>query len=271
MNRENASRMFVDLVHSGTSKWANWEPPVKVEVGDYGIVNKYTGQFERQGSIFGPEFRGYKLGLEDYYPEIAPVENDFLFTSHDAKKMEFSGGPGVSASGMADAAIQGKWRFGSKRGALLAMSRPCLKTLPYDFPFKKLVDLKLLANKAIVVNASICPSFALYLSQRNQDSVSLGVEAQVPLPHIPGLSAGGKAATKWSFDRASGYSRAACAKDYIFTPIYTLRINKPRFWTRLRDGVEQPPLEGEDVLADAEIPWEPLDHEAEGEEEEFDD
>lgn len=206
--------------------------------------------------------------MRDYKPEILSEEQDFIFTSNGAKKIEVSGGPQVQIVGSLDATLQGQWQFGRKNGALLAMARPRMKTLPYNFPYLKLTDIRALSHKSIVVNTSICPSFALYLSQQSDDVVALNLGASAPIPQVPILSVGAKVGTSWKAQAASGFSRVATAKDPIFTPMYSLRINKPRFWTKLR-GASAEPHTGCDVLENAPLPWDILDEN--GEEQSVDD
>jgi hypothetical protein len=266
----NASRLFIDLVYSGTSRWANWEPPLKIEVGDYGIVDKETGQFIRHGSVYD-DLDDISLHLEKYAPELKPIEKDFLFKTHNARRIDVGGGPEAQITGIVEASFAGQYVFGRESGALLAMSRPRMKALPYNFPYEKLTEIKQLDHKAIVVNTFICPSFALYLSQGKEDVISLEAEVVAPIPAALGLEAGGKGHVSWKFERASGFPRAASSENYDFTPLYSLRINKPRGHFHL--GMRGSPKPAEDdeprpqiydpsrLLADYPIPWDTLDEE----------
>jgi len=68
-----ASRLFIDWVYRGTAKWANWEPAIKIEVGDYGDINRQTGEFERFGNIY-TDLEDYNLSLQRFEPQLAPQE-----------------------------------------------------------------------------------------------------------------------------------------------------------------------------------------------------
>jgi hypothetical protein len=64
--------------------------------------------------------------------------------------------------------VDGQWKFGKNRGALLIMSRPQTKHLPIEFPYEKLRGIGVLSGKVIVMDVVICPAYALYLSQESE-------------------------------------------------------------------------------------------------------
>jgi len=47
-----SSRKYIDLIYTASSKWANWDPPKQIKVGDYGKINKKTGAFEKEDNIY---------------------------------------------------------------------------------------------------------------------------------------------------------------------------------------------------------------------------
>ncbi|CAE6480848.1 unnamed protein product, partial [Rhizoctonia solani] len=46
------SRKYVDLIFKVSGKYGNWDPPRIVEVGDWGVIERETGSFIREGNIF---------------------------------------------------------------------------------------------------------------------------------------------------------------------------------------------------------------------------
>jgi hypothetical protein len=65
--------------------------------------------------------------------------------------------------------------------------------------------------------------------------LSLSLMASGAVPNVPGIGVGGQVATTWQSSKVSGLSRAASCSEYRFTPIFSLKTNKPRIFTRLRD------------------------------------
>jgi hypothetical protein len=75
--------------------------------------------------------------------------------------------------GQAEAFIQGQWKFGKNRGALLIIYRPQINHLPTDFPYETLLGMSLLDRKVIVVDVVKCPAYALYLSQESKSQLMI--------------------------------------------------------------------------------------------------
>jgi len=265
----NPSRLFIDLIHSASGRWANWEPPIPVMVGDYGDINRSSGKFERIGSIYDPAFEQYSLGLRQFQPQLAPVEEYYVCTSHGVSSITFSAAADVQLIKQAEASIQGQWKFGGDCGALLIISRPQINYLPTEFPYEKLRNISPLARKVIVVDTITCPAYALYLSHEKNETISLSLMAGGPVPNVPGIEVDGQVATTWQTNKVSGLCRAASGSEYCFTPMFTLRVNKPRIFTRRRDGELAMPLVGRDILEDAVPPWNNLG--TDGEEDPIDD
>ena len=85
----------------------------------------------------------------------------------------------------------------------------------------------------------ICiPAIKYYPPDRyfvENEIISLSLMASGAVPNVPGVGVGGQVASAWQFSRVSGISRAASCSEYSFTPIFSLKTNKPRIFTRLRD------------------------------------
>ena len=71
--------------------------------------------------------------------------------------------------------------------------------------------------------------------------------ANGPVPPVPGMGASGGVAPTWQFDKASGLFRAASGSEYHFTPIFTLKTNKPAIFTTRRDALHTDPPVGRDM------------------------
>lgn len=72
------SRLYVDLIYQATSGYASFNPSCGQELGDYGHINKATGEFVAKGNLLEeyPEIKR-KLGQ----PRETPEANKVLFRS----------------------------------------------------------------------------------------------------------------------------------------------------------------------------------------------
>ncbi|KAJ7688769.1 hypothetical protein B0H14DRAFT_3052155 [Mycena olivaceomarginata] len=222
-----ASRKYIDLIQAASSKWANWDPPHPIKVGDYGTVDKDTGRFEKDGNI---------------YEDATATE----------QKRDLNLSPQVSIPGIAEASIQGQWKFKSgKTGALLVMAQPRSSWVPANALFKKLLEIPALKDKYLVTKIVACHTYSI-------GGHGLALLAKTPIPVAPLVSAGGELGGSWWSETGAGVFRHGCVLPgtYSFTPLFALkRIRKPGFLTR---GPSP-----EDILCDAEKPWWPLDEDGE--------
>jgi len=253
----NPARKYVDLIHASSSKWANWDPPNQIKVGDYGTVDKHTGEFEKDGNIYDDNEHDLADIVKAYPPEDVAADNTFVVTSIGVKSREFQLGANAGLTGVAEASVKGQWDFGRKRGALLVMANPNSYRIPGQVLLKHLVKLPHLKDKALVTQTFHCHAYSLYLSGEENDSISVALVGSGPAG-LPLLNAGGELRMTWWSQYSSGLFREACdAKGQPrYTPLYVLKqIRKPSLFRR--DGHPEP--EGDELWADAEKPWDPLD------------
>ncbi|KAJ7659221.1 hypothetical protein DFH06DRAFT_1195307 [Mycena polygramma] len=258
-----ASRKYIDLILEASSKWASWDPPHSIKVGDYGTIDKDTGRFEKDGNVYeDPETKEL---CKEYPPEILAPERDVVFSSQAEQGRDFVLGPAVDI-GIAEASIKGEWKFKTgKTGALLVMARPRSTSIVSNSAnalLKKLVDVPLLKTKYLVTETMACHAYSLYLSTKSEDKVSLALVAKTPIPAAPFVSAGGEISCAWWKETGGGVFRHGCdlPDKYSFTPLVMLkRVRKKRMGS-YRGA---PPPEAEELWEDVECPWRPLDEEGE--------
>ncbi|KAJ6589440.1 hypothetical protein B0H19DRAFT_923319 [Mycena capillaripes] len=258
-----ASRKYIDLVLAVSSKWANWDPPHPIEartgtVGDYGTIDKETGRFEKDGNIY--EDPATAALCADFLPKILVPDEKMVIASQTAQRHDFGLGPEVSIPGIAQASIKGQWKFKTgKTGALLVMARPRSTVIAGNTLLKVLVDIPLLKDKHLVTETVSCHAYGLYLSTKSEDTVSLALVAETPIPVAPLVSAGGEIRGGWWSETGAGVFRHGCdlPGNYSFTPLFVpKRIRKKSLITYR--GVPTEPIE-EDLWESAERPWGPLD------------
>jgi len=259
----NASRKYTDLIFSASSKWANWDPPKKIMVGDYGTVDRKTGQFEKEGNIYEGEATA-QLAAK-YPPETAAKESFFEISSDTVTRCDLTVAPNVSVPGLAEASIRGQWAFNRKRGALLIMDQPQSSYVPPNVFLKQLVNIPALKDKFLVTEVFSCPAYCLYLSSQKTDNIALALLGTSAA--LPPMAAGGETKFGWWSQNTTGLLRSACDKEYSYTPLYVLKqIRKKGI---LRRDRQVPDPEDDDLWVDAGKPWDPLDED--GEEELFED
>jgi len=255
----NHARLFVELIRKATGgKYANWSPPKKVQVGDYGTVDKETGEFERAGNIYDPEFAP-ELELGKKHPAQAASPDDQLtVVSRGVKVVSFDATAASAYPELAAATIKGRWSFSSGQGAVLFLVKPTessitdlAKVLP------KLQHHPELADKALVTDVFTCPMYALLLV-RDSDAQA---EAAIGVTIFDGSQASASVQAKWHFSNTSGLRR--CGGEggrSLFYPLFTLWTPKTKsFLDRLKGRREGPILEGEDTFMPYPAPWAALD------------
>jgi len=262
---KNPSRKYIDLIHSTSSKWANWNPPNQIKVGDYGLVNRETGEFEKDGNIYDDEATAELMA--HHPPQLGTPENIMIASSRGVKHRELALEADLGVPGLADTPIKGQWEFGNKRGALLIVARPQSAYIPHQVVLKHLVNIPALQHKSLVTEVVSCPAYSLYLSTANKDVVDLALVGTIP--HTPPATPSGEIRASWWAQNRSGLFRDACdtSGSNSYTPLYALKkIWRPGIFRR---ESPVPDREDDDLWVKSQEPWNPLDED--GEEEEYED
>jgi len=264
---KNPARKYVDLILAASGKWAHWNPPDKLKVGDYGTVDKETGQFQKDGNIYKEVTTASLAALHP--PHSGTPENTIVISSRGVKHRDLILGAEVNATGIAEASIKGQWKFGTKRGALLIIARPRSTYVPPKVLLKLLVDVPALQDKLLVTEVVSCPAYSLYLSSANNDILDVALLGSLPVPVAPAVAAGGKIGASWWSQGASGLFRDACdpSGSLSYTPLCTLKKIRRKGLVRRESPVPDP--EDDDLWVDAQEPWSTLDDD--GEEEVYED
>jgi len=265
------SRKYIDLIRKAEGKWASWDPPIPYpEVGDYGTIDSETGKLEKEGNIYDESFAEFLTDLKETYPpEHATPDEEIVIQSSTAQKIELTAGPEVNLAGIADASFKGKWKFpDSDRGALLVMVQPRLSFLPRNILLKQLVNIPALADKDLVTEIVQCTAYALYLSSKQGDEVSLALSASIPVPVVPSISAGGELGGSWWTQASSGILKRGRHPEgaYSYTPLFTLKRIRPpivnpfaRFGAKIKGRYAVTIPKDDNLWMDSPAPWDTLD------------
>ncbi|KAN0132126.1 hypothetical protein V8E53_010045 [Lactarius tabidus] len=242
--KDNSQRKYIDLIKEVTSKWANWNPPRRIHIGDFGTIDKNTGEFLIEGNIFShPEIKH----IAQDYPALEVAETDlYQVHSYHVRKLDVQADVGVStAADDQHVALKSRWQFNNKRGAILLMHRPRLICL-LDSLFAQMSHLPMLKNKEVARQVYNCPGFYMYLSNKIQFDDRLIADLyicpllaseQVTVSLRSGASARAStdqtlASTGWSTDGATGISQYAYREDAVYTPLFCLRSLRKRILRR---------------------------------------
>lgn len=261
---KNPSRKYIELIHSTSSKWANWDPPHLIKVGDYGTTDRETGKFQREGNIY--ENSTFAHLTDQRNPLTGAPEGTLVISSAGVIHRELTLGAECGVVGLANASIKGQWKFGSRRGALLIMSQPRSSYIPPKVLLKHLIDFPEFKNKVLVTEVVSCPAYSLYLSTANNEAIELALIGTMPTP--PNIAVGVEAGATWWSRNMCGMFREACDRNglHSYTPLYTLKKIRQKYLLRRESPVPDP--EDDDLWDDVQEPWDPLDDD--GEEEPYD-
>ncbi|KIJ63685.1 hypothetical protein HYDPIDRAFT_92094 [Hydnomerulius pinastri MD-312] len=269
----HASRKFIDLILQSSSKWANWDPPMALEVGDYGLVDPQSGIFERKGNVFTDKFR---KTLADLDPLLridltndavnGQIEQDIVIASTGVKRSSFTVTPELDVPSVATVALKGEWQFPRhRRGALLVMHKPRQTYLASTDALDTLTRVPKLKDYHFVTSVMSCPAYTLYLSDKSGESISLALTAQAPALAAAGVAVGGDLGFSWATNSQSSFLRRAvdAAGEYSFVPLFSLKRIRLEWWRRFRGDGTPHDLPDFDPWVDSIALWEPLDEDGE--------
>ncbi|KAG1724855.1 hypothetical protein EDB19DRAFT_1915332 [Suillus lakei] len=270
-----ASRKFIDLIQGATSKWANWDPPREIAVGDYGMIINDTGEFDWEGNIYSTHFQEqlklskYKFDIDLADPALRPNEQEggddqFIVKSWGVTTKEASASAKVAVPG-ANVALKLDLQFdGNKPAAVLVMHKPRYSSLPHDERIIRLLKSMpdILRGKYIVTEVISCAAYMMHMSDQKAENFSVTLTATGPV--TPVVNAGGAAGFTWSSEAAYGLSRQGCDLAAKYMPLYRLKKPRAKFWEWPfgHRGNEK----NDDAINrwdDVDPPWEPLDDEGE--------
>jgi len=247
-SKRNSQRKYIDLINEASSKWANWDPPKRIEPGDFGTVIKATGELVVEGNIYVHEALAH---IAKRHPPSEGHELDrYHIHSYEVRGVDVGGGLGANILGAQGLVFRSHWQFNSKRGAVLLMYQPRLISVP-DPLFNEIRNAPILKNKSVVYQVFKCPGFYMYLSNKVNEQIAVDLRANLPPPvsHVnPALGVG------WMAHGTIGIGQQGYQPDAIYTPLFSLRTLKKGMVRR--GGPDQAPIDQWDETS---VPWDRLD------------
>ncbi|KAG1733708.1 hypothetical protein EDB19DRAFT_1207901 [Suillus lakei] len=270
------SRKFIDLIQGATSKWANWDPPKKIAVGDYGMIINETGEFNWEGNIYSSHFQEqlqssqFKFDFDLSDQALRPEEQEggddkFIVKSWGVTTKEINVSPEADMQGTPNVAFKLNLQFDSnKQAAVLVMHKPRYSSLPNDERIIRLLKSMpdIIKGKYIITEVISCAAYMMHLSDKKAESFSVTLKATAPV--APAATARGAVDFVWSSEATQGISRQGSDPTAGYMPLYRLKMPRSKFWLRPfgYHGNEQS-YDAIDRWEDIDPPWNPLDDEGE--------
>ncbi|KAF8266435.1 hypothetical protein EI94DRAFT_1733213 [Lactarius quietus] len=258
----NPQRKFIDLVNEATFKWATWDPPRHIQIGDFGTIDKKTGELKIEGNIF--THAEIKHIAQQYPAFVAPETDLYQIHSQQVTRLDVPANANATAADDQGVSLRSRWQFNNKRGAILLMHRPRLICVPDGF-FDEKFDLPLLKRKVVVEQVYNCPGFYMYLSNKTSEQVTVSLRSNTLQPVAPGGSTDLALSVGWSANGSTGVCQQAYREDAEYTPLFRLKSLGRRHWRR--DGIT-PMIEKWEVTYP---PWGIIDEDGDSEQSDDDD
>jgi hypothetical protein len=246
LSQLKACRKYVDLINQISGKWVNWDPLRLIEVGDFGEIDKETGQFIREGNIYRDEplasiAKDYPPVVYDPIPEFRV---DSGFTPRVYTPPDFGN--------LSNIVYKCQWQFKNERAAFIVLHRARKISVPNAFLDMTLKDesIREIRGKNVVTNVWSSPAFAMYLSNKSSERVKIALRT---------ANAESGKEIGWYAEGNVGVYQFGSLPTEGYQPLYQLQRIQLRKKQPRRDG--RPPDEMFWGVPDS--PWKKLDGEGE--------
>ncbi|KAG1856752.1 hypothetical protein F4604DRAFT_1590256 [Suillus subluteus] len=260
---------FIDLIQGTTSKWANWDPPRPINVGDYGMINNETGEFKWEGNLYTTM---NDIGIDMTDPALGPIEQEegddkYIVKSWGVTTKKLNVSAEADVPGGVNVALKVNFQFdGRKPAAALVMYKPRYISLPKDECIILLLKDRpdVLKGKYVVTKVISCAAYMMYMSDQKAENFSVTLQATGPV--APAVNAGGAAGFTWSAETFCGLYCEGSNSTAKYMPLYRLKKPRHKFWLPLNQRGNEKIDDGIDKWEDVDPPWDPLDDEGEEDE-----
>jgi hypothetical protein len=275
----DSEREYVDLLYRASKKYANWDPEIAVEVGDWGrITTGRTGLafWRRERGTFLKEGNIYKDGKAEKYGIPPPQEFGLDATdgvtwivSENVQDCDFraaaggyvpmmTSGPRISFNPsnyreipiFAKCKVKAGFKVSSGRGAVLVMDNDVISAIDPPGSLRRLLDERDMRDCVIVSQTHRCSSYARLLTAEGGQSVVIGLSIQPPVSGV--ISARGDVG--WVHNSKAGNFRAKVNESgqRDFYPLFKLVSLTDK---NTSSGVRGELEDGDPPLPDAIPPW----------------
>jgi len=251
---EPDSRLFVHLMWKASSKYASFTPST-LQLGDYGHVDRSSGEFIREGNIL-VMFPELKSELEKTHE--TPAGSHIFKGSYKIgtyKELDAS-----VVGQVVEARIKVGWSFGKDRFAALVLIDPVLVEIAYEGNLHRfLIKHKELRDKALVTQLYKCTTYAALLTNGEKGEAYAGFHADSSLPAQMTTGRGGTVTWSTQCETGTWHTGIYEPGKYRYTPLCTLRSIRPREWGKIRGAPKVDNPDDIDVMLDYYPPWNDLE------------
>ncbi|KAJ7104967.1 hypothetical protein C8R44DRAFT_807349 [Mycena epipterygia] len=240
----NSSRKFVDLIYERHAIWSNINPEKEIKVGDYGQIDKRTGQWEPDGNVYTDEATA--AWTVNYQPEIGPDAPGSYqsYYAHKDKARNVSSRPGASFRGGATLKTTMNFQFSKTRGAVIFLAEVQRNFIPAAL-LKALAKLNApeLSEKSLVTEVISCRACFLGFSDGAESEFKLELRAQVPLTVGAAggsLTLASKPASNSGFHQLWDFTKDG-SRAYV--PVFSLKRRNRDSWSAVIRDVSDPEAE----------------------------
>ncbi|KAG2363626.1 hypothetical protein BDR07DRAFT_1375667 [Suillus spraguei] len=119
--------------------------PIHAQVGDYGMINNETGEFDWEGNVYTTT---NDIGIDMTDPALTPIEQEggddkFIVKSWGVTTKEVNASAEAAVAGAVDVALKVEFQFdGRKPAVALVMYKPRYISLPNDERIIKLLKFR---------------------------------------------------------------------------------------------------------------------------------
>ncbi|KAG2151621.1 uncharacterized protein EDB93DRAFT_1103058 [Suillus bovinus] len=259
------SRKFMDLLYTPTYQFVNWDPLTAINVGDYGMVNKETGEFEREGNLYTLQ-NDVDIDMTD--PALRPIETEgddtYIVKSWGATVENVDTTKEATVPGAGNVALKVEFESdGRRRAAMMVMYKAKHISIPNDERIVKLIKSKpdVLKEKYVVTQVTCCAAYVMYMSTTEVEKFPVTLHVNGPI--VPAVDAGGATSFTWSSGTNHGVYREGSKSGAKYMPIYKLKEPRSKFWVPLSERGNEKIDDSIEKWVAVDPPWELIDDDGE--------
>ncbi|KAH9977251.1 hypothetical protein BGW80DRAFT_842263 [Lactifluus volemus] len=242
--KKRSQRKFVDLIKEADYRWPNWDPSNIILAGEFGTIDKKTGEWMTEGNIYThPEIKP----LADQYPLVEKAEPDEYIHSYEVREKPVPAE--VAANPAPGLVFTHQWQFNARRGAVVVMHSPRPSIVPKGF-FKEALKRRFpaLEGKSVIYKVYKSPGFFMYLSNKTSEQVTISLHANLNRP-TPGVNRPPQAPFIWSSQGTSGTCHSVYRASGSYTPLFALKSARRHLSMRAQTHI---------WWEETDVPWDDL-------------
>ncbi|KAJ7733896.1 hypothetical protein B0H16DRAFT_1578472 [Mycena metata] len=244
-NGGQSTRKFVDLIHREYAVWPNLRPEKEIRVGDYGLINKRTGEWEADGGNIYTDPATVRHSAEhpsETKPKPPAVGGHEEYISSNVTSSDATLGPEISIPGGSTLYATVEFKYANSAGAVIFLVEFQRTWIP-DALLKVLSKdtAPHLAGKSLVTDVTSCRACFMQLSRGVESNIQIEFKAQAPLTVGSaggGVRVGRHPTTTAAFEKLCNFTED---RTVSYFPLFSLkRRTNNRRWENRRSTETSP-------------------------------